>query len=308
MPPALCVLFASCARLLGLLIVIPIVACSSAISLIDVEAARTTAQVMTALVNDPDIGTRPIDVRVSRGVVSLSGQVRSEAELARAIALARAVPGVTRVDSSIRVGSDLPRIQPPPAGPRPIERDPAVEFAELEQAPARLAIGASFGVSEPAAPDLESAWSIGPILRFGSGAGLGPAAGFDWYSAELTSEPGGPATRIRFRPIMAGLAYTVVAGRFSITPSMVAGYSFNSVVAPKEGSAGRLAIGADNSLVWRPGVSFWVDTGRRTAANVSVGLLRTRLNVTYVDAGVIEQRPLRGDATMVSVGLAYRLF
>jgi hypothetical protein len=107
---------------------------------------------------------------------------------------------------------------------------------------------------------------------------------------------------------MAGLAYTVVAGRFSISPSLVGGYSFNSVVAPKEGSADRLAIGADNSLIWRPGISVWVDTGRRTAANLSVGLLQTRLNVTYVDAGVIEQRPLRGDAITVSVGLAYRLF
>ena len=301
-------MFAFWARLLGLIVVIPIAACSSAISLIDVDAARTTAQVLTALVNDPDIGTRPIDVRVSRGVVSLSGQVRSEAEVARAIALARGVPGVTRVDSRIRVGSDLPRIEPPPADPRPVSRDPAVEFAELEQAPSRLAIGGSFGVSEPAAADLDSAWSIGPLLRFGSGGGLGLAAGFDWYAANLTSEPGGPATRIRFRPIMAGLAYTMVTGRFSISPSLVGGYSFNSIVAPKEGSANRLAIGADNSLVWRPAVSIWVDTGRRTAANVSVGVLRTRLNITYVDAGVIEQRTLRGDATMVSVGLAYRLF
>lgn len=289
------------------MVLLSVSACSSAISLVDVEAARTTAQVMTALVNDPEIGTRPIDVRVSRGVVTLSGLVRSETEMARAIALARAVPGVTRVDSSIRVGADLPRIQPPPADARPVARDPAVEFAELEQAPSRLTIGGSFNVSEPAAAELEPAWSVGPILRFGSGAGLGPAAGLDWYGATLTGEPGA-ASRLRLRPIMAGLAYTVVAGRFSISPSLVGGYSFNSVVAPNEGSAGRLAIDADNSLAWRPGVAVWIETGRRTAANLSVGLLRTRLNVTYVDAGVIEQRRMRGDATMVSIGLAYRLF
>jgi hypothetical protein len=215
---------------------------------------------------------------------------------------------VARVDATIGVGSDLPRIQPPPADTRPVTRDPAVEFAELEEAPSRLAIGASFGVSEPAAADLESAWSIGPILRVGSGAGLGPAAGLDWYAAKLIGEPGGPTTRLRLRPIMVGLAYTVVAGRFSISPSLVGGYSFNSIVAPKEGSVGRLAIDADNSLAWRPGVSVWIDTGRRTAANLSVGLLRTRLNVTYIDAGVIEQRSMRGDATMVSIGVAYRLF
>lgn len=294
--------------MLGLIVLIPIAACSSAISLVDVEAARTTAQVMTALVNDPEIGTRAIDVRVSRGVVALSGRVRSEAEVARAIALARAVPGVTRVDSSMRVGADRPRAQPPPSDARPVARDPAVEFAELEQAPSRFAIGGYFGVSGPAAADLESAWSVGPILRFGSGAGLGPAVGFDWYGANLTAEQGGPASRINVRPIMAGLAYTVVAGRVSISPSLVGGYAFNSIVVPRAGNAGRLAIEADHSLVWRPGVSVWIDTSRRTAAHLSVGLLRTRLNVTFVDAGVIEQRTLRGDATMVSIGLAYRLF
>jgi hypothetical protein len=295
------------ARLLGLMVLIPIAACSSAMSLVDVEAARTTAQVMTALINDPEIGTRPIDVRVSRGIVTLSGRVRSEAEVARAIALARAVPGVTRVDSSIRVAADLPQAQPPPSDARPVARDPAVEFAELEQAPSRLAIGGYFGVSEPAVADLESAWSLGPILRFGSGVGFGPTVGFDWYSATLNAEVGAPASRIHVRPTMAGLAYTVVAGRVAISPSLVGGYAFN-IEVPQEGNAGRLAIDVDNSLVWRPGVSVWVETSRRTAANLSVGLVRTRLNVTYVDAGAIEQRTMSGNATVVSIGLVYRLF
>ena len=306
--PNLRVFLTAAARLLCLIGLIPAAGCSSAISLIDVEAARTTAQVMTALINDPEIGMRPIDVRVSRGVVALSGQVRSEAEVARAIALVRAVPGVTRVDSTIRVGADLPRAQPPPVDAHPVARDSAVEFAELEQAPSRLAIGGSFSVSEPAAADLESAWSVGPILRFGSGAGLGPAVGLDWYGATVTGEPGGPESRIRLRPIMAGLAYTVVAGRVSITPSLVGGYSFNSIVVPDHGNAGRLAIDADDSLVWRPGVSAWIDTSRRTSAYLSVGFLRTRLDMTYVDAGVIQQRTMRGDATMLSIGVAYRLF
>jgi hypothetical protein len=247
-------------------------------------------------------------VRVSRGVVALSGRVRSEAEVARAVALARAVPGVTRVDSSIRVGAERSPSQPPRSQSRPLARDPAVEFAELEQAPSRLAIGGYFSVSNPAAADLESAWSVGPILRLGSGAGLGPAVAFDWYGATLRAEPGRPAGRIRVRPIMAGLGYTVVAGRVSITPSLVGGYAFNRIVVPKTGAAARLAIDADNSVAWRPGVSVWIDTSRRTAANLSLGLLRTRVNVTFADAGVIEQRRMRADATTVSIGLVYRLF
>lgn len=286
---------------------LPITACSSAVSLIEIESARTAARVMTAIVNDPQIGTRPIDVRVTRGVVQLSGRVRSEAEVARAIAVAGAVPGVTRVDSNLSVGADPPPAQPQPADGRPAARDPAVEFAELAPTPSRLAIGGSFGVSQPS-DALESAWSVGPLLRFGSGAGLGPAVGFDWYGANLTAEPGVPASRLHVRPVMAGLAYTVVAGRVSISPSLVGGYAFNSIAVPRSGAAGRLAVDADNSLVWRPGVSVWIETGRRTAANLSVGRLRTRVNVTFVEAGAIEQRSVRGDATMVSIGLAYRLF
>lgn len=273
------------------------------------ESARTAAQVMTALVNDPEVGARPIEVRVTRGVVRLSGRVRTPAEMARAIALARAVPGVTRVDSSLRVGADLPSNteKPPPERP-PAVRDPAVEFSELESPPSRLAIGASFGWSRPAGA-LEPAWSIGPLLRLGSGAGLGPTLGFDWYRSILSADDRSlPASRLHVRPIMAGLSYGVVAGRVSVVPSLVAGYSFNRVFVPDAGAAGRLAVDAGNSLAWRPGISLWIDTGRRTAVNLSIGRLMTRLNVTYVDDGMIDKQSLDGDSTMVTVGLTYRLF
>lgn len=301
----------SCTRLLGLtLALVSAIACSSAISAIDIESARTAAQVMTALVNDPEVGTRPIEVRVTRGVVRLSGRVRTPAEMARAIALARSVPGVTRVDSSLRVGVDLPpdAERPPPERP-PAARDAAVEFSELESPPSRLAIGASFGWSRPTADPLEPAWSIGPLLRLGSGAGLGPALGFDWHRAVLVAgDRSLPASRLHVRPIMAGLSYSVVAGRVSVVPSLVAGYAFNRVSVPDAGAAGRLTVDAGNSLAWRPGISMWIDTGRRTAVNLSIGRLMTRLNVTYVDAGLIDKQSLDGDSTMVTVGLAYRLF
>ena len=58
----------------------------------DVASAQTAAQVITALVNDPEIGTRPIEVEVTRGAVRLSGRVRTEEERDRAIEIARRVP------------------------------------------------------------------------------------------------------------------------------------------------------------------------------------------------------------------------
>jgi hypothetical protein len=301
----------SCTRLLGLtLALVSAIACSSAISTVDIESARTAAQVMTALVNDPEVGARPIEVRVTRGVVRLSGRVRTPAEMERAIALAGAVPGVTRVDSSLRVGADSPSNTEKPPSARPVaSRDPAVEFSELESPPSRLAIGASLGGSRPTADALAPAWSIGPLLRLGSGVGLGPALGFDWYRAVLTAgDRSLPASRLQVRPIMAGLSYGVVAGRVSVVPSLVAGYAFNRVSVPDAGAAGRLAVDAGNSLAWRPGLSMWIDTGRRTAVNISIGRLMTRLNVTYLDNGLIGKQSLDGDSTIVTVGLAYRLY
>lgn len=297
-----------CLTLLSLLILIPLAACSSVVSTLEVESARTTGLVMTALVNDPEIGARPITVRVTGGVVELSGLVRSEAEVQRATAIAGAVPGVTRVEASIRVGADRPRAQAPPDQDAPGVRDPAIEFAELDATPGRFAIGGSFVTSRPAASALSSAWSISPLVRLGAGKGLGAAAIFDWYGASVAAEPGSSESKLRVRPVMAGVRYTATLGRVAISPSLVGGYAFNRIIVPDADASDRLAVDAENSLAWRPGVALWIDAGRRTVVNLSVGRVLTRLNVTFVEAGVIAQRTVSGDATTVSVGLVYRLF
>ena len=56
-----------CAALLSLIGLLALAGCSPALATFEIESARTTALVMTALVNDPEIGARPISVRVNRG-------------------------------------------------------------------------------------------------------------------------------------------------------------------------------------------------------------------------------------------------
>jgi hyperosmotically inducible periplasmic protein len=70
---------------------------------LSLEDGRISAAVRTALLNDPALGLRPIAVEARTGVVVLSGAVRTAGEAERAQQLARDVPGVREVRSSLRI-------------------------------------------------------------------------------------------------------------------------------------------------------------------------------------------------------------
>ena len=68
-----------------------------------VDDATITTRVKTALLNDPDTGGLRIDVDTFKGVVTLSGGVKSAAERDKAIAIARKTPGVVDVKSTLQI-------------------------------------------------------------------------------------------------------------------------------------------------------------------------------------------------------------
>src|SRR5687767_1501124 len=68
-----------------------------------IDDATVTTRVKTALLNDPVVGGLRIDVDTFKGVVTLSGRVKSKDEEAKAIALARKIGGVTDVKSTLQV-------------------------------------------------------------------------------------------------------------------------------------------------------------------------------------------------------------
>ena len=70
-----------------------------------VDDATITARVKTALLNDPATGGLRIDVDTFKGVVTLSGGVKSAAERDKAIAIARKTPGVVDVKSTLQITS-----------------------------------------------------------------------------------------------------------------------------------------------------------------------------------------------------------
>jgi hyperosmotically inducible protein len=90
--------------LLAIVVMAPLLAGACGKSVGDtIDDATITTQVKTALLNDPTVGGLKIDVDTFKGVVTLSGAVKSRQEEQAAIALARKVGGVTDVKSTLQV-------------------------------------------------------------------------------------------------------------------------------------------------------------------------------------------------------------
>jgi len=68
-----------------------------------IDDASITTRVKTAMLNDPAVGGLRIDVDTYKGVVTLSGRVKSEAERQQAISLAHRINGVVEVKDALQV-------------------------------------------------------------------------------------------------------------------------------------------------------------------------------------------------------------
>jgi hyperosmotically inducible protein len=70
---------------------------------LSLEDARLLAAVRTTILNDSELGLRPISIDVRARVVTLSGTVRTPDEVKRAQQLVREVEGVRDVRSELRI-------------------------------------------------------------------------------------------------------------------------------------------------------------------------------------------------------------
>ena len=68
-----------------------------------IDDTTITTRVKTSMLNDPAVGGLRIDVDTFKGVVTLSGSVKSETEKNQAIALARSTSGVVEVKDALQV-------------------------------------------------------------------------------------------------------------------------------------------------------------------------------------------------------------
>lgn len=87
---------------LALALMAPLTGCGKTVGE-TIDDATITTRVKTAFVNDPVVGALRIDVDTFKGLVTLSGRVKSKEEEAKAIALARKIKGVTDVKSTLQI-------------------------------------------------------------------------------------------------------------------------------------------------------------------------------------------------------------
>ena len=98
----------SAALLLAVFIAMPLLgACGKTVGE-TIDDATITTRVKTAFVNDPAVGALRIDVDTFKGLVTLSGRVKSKDEETKAIALARSIKGVTDVKSTLQIEPGSP--------------------------------------------------------------------------------------------------------------------------------------------------------------------------------------------------------
>ena len=68
-----------------------------------VDDSVITAKVKTAIFNDASLKVNEINVETFKGVVQLSGFVRSQADIDKAVQVARGVAGVKSVKNDMRI-------------------------------------------------------------------------------------------------------------------------------------------------------------------------------------------------------------
>jgi len=185
--------------------------------------------------------------------------------------------------------------------------------AASAQTEGRVGVGASVTYVQPTNDELDSVVGYGPLVRLNPRRGWGPAGAFNWFRADLQnpSGEGGEFARLRVRPLMAGIAYTIGSDRVLTSFSIVAGPSFNSIDFEDEflDRSPGATVDIENSFAFRPGVNVTFTVAPRVAVVGFAGYFVTQPDVVYRDSSGTEFRNRwKADSVVLSVGMVYSIF
>jgi hypothetical protein len=182
-------------------------------------------------------------------------------------------------------------------------------FAQTE---GRVSVGASVTLNNTTDGDVGTSIGFGPLVRLNPHRGWGPAGAFNWFRADLDNPAGGDADfgRLRVRPLMGGVSYTVGPPTVLTSFSIVAGPSFNKAQFRGSYSVGPgESIHADTSFAVRPGVGVTWSLAPRVGLVGFGGYLINRPDVTYRNrAGLDVSDRWKADAIVLSIGAVYSVF
>jgi hypothetical protein len=185
---------------------------------------------------------------------------------------------------------------------------PAGAYAQTQ---GRVGVGASVTHNATTDDEVASTTGVGLLIRLNPHVGWGPAGAFNWFRADLQNPSGGSGdfARLRIRPLMGGVSYTIGTGAVLTSFSFVAGPSFNKAefdgYLPGVGES----IDADNSFAVRPGVGVTWTVAPRVAVVGFGGYLINRPGVVYRNRfGQESKDRWKADAVVLSVGAVYSLF
>lgn len=185
------------------------------------------------------------------------------------------------------------------------------------QTEGRVSVGGSVTFVQPTDSEVQSLVGFGPLVRLNPKKGWGVAGALNWFRADLDNPSGddGPFAKLRVRPLMVGVAYTIGNPPALVSFSIVAGPSFNDLDFDDDfldslpASSPRPELDAETSFTVRPGVSLTYTVAPRVAIIGFGGYMINRPDVVYRDgAGQEYRNRWKADSVVLSVGAVYSLF
>jgi hypothetical protein len=184
------------------------------------------------------------------------------------------------------------------------------------QTKGRVSVGGSVTWVFPTDSEVGSLVGGGPLIRLNPKKGWGVAGGLSWFRADIENPDGrsGDFARLRVRPLMAGVSYTIGEQPVLISFSVVAGPSFNDLDFHDDflrtlPPGPQPDLDAKNSFAVRPGVGLTWTVAPRVAIIGFGGYSINRPDVVYRDiAGVEYRNRWNADAVLLSVGAVYSIF
>lgn len=179
-----------------------------------------------------------------------------------------------------------------------------------------VSVGGSVTWVGPSDGDVGSILGGGPLVRLNPKKGWGLAGAFNWFRGDVENPSGasGDFARLRVRPLMAGVAYTIGNQPTLISFSMVVGPSFNRLDFHNDflntlPAGPRPSIDAETSFAVRPGVNVTYTVAPRVALIGFGGYMINRPDLVYTDVSGQEFRNRwKADAVVLSIGAVYSLF